>query len=162
MAIWGCLKAESVFCRTAPWDCFGDKFKLSFLRNLVITNEWTDSRPKTIPQCNLTQHRPSLNHRFAGKVSINTQDQEASRPSRFLLVLLACGVTCNSALVKTRYLQLENRKVAKTYQISILIFTFDFFSKLVFKKNWIGEVVLKWTKFRFKILVSEVTITCLV
>ena len=33
------LKTESVFCGTAPWDYFGDKFKLSFLCNLVITNE---------------------------------------------------------------------------------------------------------------------------
>ena len=33
------LKTESVFYRTTPWDCFGDKFKLSFLRNLVTTNE---------------------------------------------------------------------------------------------------------------------------
>ena len=68
--------------------------------------------------------------------SINTQDQEASRPSRFLLVFLACGVTCNLAFVRTRYLQLGNRKGAKMYQISIFIFTFDFcFNIIVLKKN---------------------------
>ena len=49
-------------------------------------------------------------------------------------------VTCNLVLVKTRYLQLGNRKVAKMYQISIFIFTFDFFQYYYFKKT---ELV-KW------------------
>ena len=63
ISVIGHFEIESVpmLCRIAPWDCLSSFFLLA---TAVAKETGSKTVPKTVPRCNLRQHRPSLSARL--------------------------------------------------------------------------------------------------
>ena len=73
------IESGPMLCRIAPWDCLSSFFLLA---TAVAKETGSKIVPKTVPLCNLRQHRPSLSARLQnGRRSI-TLFRNKKRPQK--------------------------------------------------------------------------------